>query len=256
MFATIRSGTLGAFGALALASSSVFAAPVAWTQSSGTTGDITFSNGQSDKGLFGDPVFNGNSFLFFPNNFTATSSNGVAQTTSDRLSFTISVAPSKSIQQVHIKELGDWSILGGGSVKATGTLFVTKLNTPGFGSVWSDNLDTTYNDEDNSVSYSSPLRPVSDGGGDWSGDFYITLPAGVTSAQIVLNNILQATSAPTGTSFIQKKEVGESGEPGNTTPQFLISVAVPEPASLGVIALAGVALLRRQRKAIPSTTTT
>jgi hypothetical protein len=245
MFATIRNGTLGAIGALALASSSASAAPIAWSTPSGTTGNIAYSNGQSDNGLFGDPVLSGDNFLFFPNNFKAQASNGSAQTTSDRLSFKVSTLHGEDIQKITIKEVGDWSILGGGSVKAFGTLYVTKLNTPGFGSVYSDTLDTTYNYSSAPIVLQSPAKPVGESDGQWDGTFEITLPAGVTSAQIVLNNILQATSTTGGTSIIQKKELGS---PGEGSPQFLISASVPEPTSMSILALGGLALLRRHRK--------
>ncbi|MDW8263643.1 MAG: hypothetical protein RMJ35_14030, partial [Phycisphaerales bacterium] len=70
------------------------ALPVPWSNPSGTVpGLFSWSNGQSDNGLFGSPIVSGTSFTFFPTNFRAVSSNGVAQTTSDRLSFQIDVAP-------------------------------------------------------------------------------------------------------------------------------------------------------------------
>ncbi len=248
MFATIKSATLGGIGALALASSSTFAAPVPWSNPNGAGTDASWSNGQSDNGLFGSPTVdaNGTSFLFFPSNFKAQSTNGVAQTTSDRLSFTLTAAPGKQIQQVKIHELGDWSILNGGSVKASGALYITKLNVPGFGTVWSDTLDTVYKDVANNITYNPPSQfPNAPGNGTWDGDFVINLPTGVTSVQVVLNNILQATSTASGTSFIQKKVVGT---PGGDTPQFKIDLIVPEPTSLSFLGLGGIALLRRSRR--------
>lgn len=250
MSATTRLATLGGFGALALASSCVYAAPVSWSTPSGSNSQLSWANGQSDKGLFGDPVVSGSSFLFSPTNFRAESSNGVAQTTSDRLSVVVTAAPGKEIDSITIHELGDWSILGGGVVKAFGALYITKLNTPGFGNVWSDTLDVVYDDTATLATndYVSPAKPNVDGDGTWDGTFYIDLPEGVTSVQLVLNNILQATSSANGTSFIEKKYVGDPGDPGNPTgPMFKLEVQVPEPASLSLIAMLGGALLRRQR---------
>lgn len=244
MFATTQLATFGGIGALALASSCAYAAPVSWTNPNGSNSVVSWSNGQSDKGLFGDPTVNGSTFLFFPSNFEAEASNGSAKTTSDRLSFKLTAAEGKEIQKVTIKELGDWSILGGGTVKSFGTLYITRLNSPGFGSVWTDTLDVIYEDVENSNTINSPSKPNSEGSGTWDGTFTIDLPAGVTSVQVVLNNILQASSTAGGTAFIQKKELGG---PGNGDPQFEIDVVVPEPTTLGLLFVGAAALLRRQR---------
>lgn len=242
MFFSSRLATLSGIGAFALAGTWVLAAPVPWTSPSGSNSEISWSNGQSDKGLFGDPIVSGTTFLFFPSSFEATASNGSAQTTSDRLSFKVTAAPGKEISSITIKEVGDWSIEGGGSVKASGALYVTKLNSPGIGSLWTDTLDVVYQDLDNSTTYTSPARPTSPGGGTWEGIYTINLPSGVTSIQIVLNNILQATSTAGGTAFIQKKVVGG---PGEDDPQ--IEVVIPEPASLGLLLFGAAGLLRRRR---------
>ncbi|HEY0010179.1 MAG TPA: PEP-CTERM sorting domain-containing protein [Tepidisphaeraceae bacterium] len=244
MFSKIRIGALGALSAFAL-TSSVWAAPVMWSMPSGSNSQLSYSGGQSDKGLFGDPVVNGASFLFFPSNFEATASNGSAQTTSDRLAFRVDAPQGKEIKSVNIRELGNWSIIGGGQVKSYGTLYLTKLNTPNAGTVFSDNLDVVYEDLENNISYTSPDRPRSEGEGRWTGDFSINLPAGIRSVQVVLNNVLQVTSTAGGSAFIQKTEVGQ---PASGAPQFEISVVVPEPASLGLLGLTGLALLRRRRE--------
>lgn len=228
-----------------VAPSTTFAA-VPWTTPSGSTPLMSYSGGQSDGGLFGDPVVSGSTFLFFPSNFKATSSNGVAQTTSDRMSVVVNAPAGKTIQKVTITELGDWAITGGGSVKASGALYITKLNSPGFGTVSKDQLHTNYYDSSNVLVLPNPST-LGTSSGDWDGKFEITLPAGTTSVQVVLNNILQATSTANGTSFIEKKVLGG---PDNGDPQFKIDVVVPEPTSAGMMVLGGAAvLLRRRRKA-------
>src|SRR5947207_1808607 len=114
----------------ALMAATVRAAPIPWTTPSGSTPDFDYSGGQSDNGLFGDPVINGSQFLFFPHNFIATSSNGVAVTTSDRLEFTIVMHANKKVNGISVSELGDYSILGTGTVSAAGELLLTNLNSP------------------------------------------------------------------------------------------------------------------------------
>ncbi|HMO26754.1 MAG TPA: hypothetical protein PKB10_10835, partial [Tepidisphaeraceae bacterium] len=67
---------------------------VPWSNPNGTVpGVFSWSNGGSDNGLFGDPTIVGSSFVFSPNNFVATASNGSASTVSDRLFFTLDIAP-------------------------------------------------------------------------------------------------------------------------------------------------------------------
>ncbi|HMO25511.1 MAG TPA: hypothetical protein PKB10_04515, partial [Tepidisphaeraceae bacterium] len=97
---------------------------------------------------------------------------------------------------ITISEFGDYSILGGGAVAATGALFVTDLNS---GSTQSSLLST------------NPVFPVSTNtfaNGLWSGVASVTMPNGVTRVTVVLNNVLQATSQAGGTSLIEKKGAG------------------------------------------------
>ncbi|GIW75406.1 MAG: hypothetical protein KatS3mg104_0469 [Phycisphaerae bacterium] len=242
MYFTSRHAALSGMVAFALAGTCVHAAPIPWTSPSGSNADISWSAGQSDNGLFGDPIVSGTTFLFFPSAFQATASGGSAQTTSDRLSFQVSAMPGKFLSSITIREVGDWSIEGGGSVKVAGALYVTKLNSPGIGSIWTDTLDVVYQDLDNSTTYNSPARPTSDGGGTWEGIYTINLPAGVTSIQVVLNNILQATSTAGGTAFIQKKVVG-----GPSSGDDQIEVVIPEPASLSLLFFGAAGLLGRRR---------
>jgi len=206
------------------------AAPIPWSNPNGTAGDFFWSNGQSDNGLFGSPTLVGNSFLFFPSGFVATSSNGVAVGISDRLEVDLLLKPGKSLTGFAVNELGDYSILGaGGTVSATGLLVVANTDPNGGGQVVSDTLHT------------NPAMPiVGPGSGAWTGNSSVTiLPNGWTQVHIVLNNVLQATSLANSTSTIQKKFVRGGVE---------ITLIVPEPVSISAVGLAGTLLLIRRRK--------
>jgi hypothetical protein len=216
--------------------SSLVQAAVPWTVPNGSSpGNLfDYSGGGSDEGLFGNPVVTDAGFLFFPTNFFAESSNGAADTTRDRLFVTIDLpvnSPANTvIDKIIIEELGDYSILGTGSVKATGLLTATVLDnlaiTPPVGSVYHNSLIT------------DPVFPVSTTtsiDGDWTGTMTVDLPPGVTSVQIVLNNVLQATSGAGSTSFIEKKNAGVE-----------ITLVIPEPATLSLIGF-GTLLLGRRR---------
>lgn len=244
---TSQLAVIGSIGAFALASNFSDAAPIPWSNPNGSNADISWANGESDNGLFGSPTVVGTSFLFFPSNFKAQASDGNSQTTADRLSFKLTAAPGKQIEKITFSELGDWTILGMGAVKASGALFVTKLNSPGFGSTYVDAMDVVYQDVANSNTINGPAGfPNATGNGTWGGVYTVNLPAGVSSVQIVMNNIMQATTSGQGsTAYIEKKVIG----PGNQDPTFTLDVFVPEPASLGVLFMGAAALLRRSRRA-------
>ena len=229
----LAAAVLGSLGA------SMSSAGVAWTNPSGTNSSVSWSMGQSDNGLFGSPVVSGGSFQFFPSNFKAASQNGAADQTSDRLSFRLAAAPGQTLQQIVITELGDFSINGIGNVNAFGTLYVTKLDNPGFGLVVADPLLVSYKDANG-----NPVAPVNlvpaVTNGNWNGTFTANLPVGTTEVMIVLNNILSTTTGPNSTALIQKKVVGS---------EVQIDVVLPEPASMSLIALgAGGFLLKRRAR--------
>jgi hypothetical protein len=207
------------------------AAPVPWSNPSGAVpGLYSWSNGQSDNGLFGSPIVAGNSFTFFPINFRAVSSNGVAQTTTDRLSFTLEVAPGNPFfEGITVVELGDWAITNGGHVSSDAFLYVTNLNSP---------VNPPFNPLTGSGSFDANLMsPPSSGSGNWNITINRSLPAapnGWTRIQVILDNILQATSPVGGTAIIEKKVGG-------------ITIFIPEPASMSLLAGLGTLAIRRRK---------
>jgi hypothetical protein len=206
------------------------AVPVPWSNPNGTIpGVFSWSNGQSDNGLFGSPIVSGMSFTFFPNNFRAVGSNGSAQTTTDRLFFQIDVAPGAAdLNSITVTELGDYSILNGGQVSAAAFLFVTNIDLP--------------------VSLSNPLTQQAstnpgfplvvaqpnNASGLWAASAVQALPNGWRRITIVLNNTLQASAPAGGTAIIEKKVGG-------------IRIDIPEPGTLSA-ALVGIGALLRRRK--------
>lgn len=230
-FAIVGLAGLGSFAATTHAA-------VPWNVPSGTApgGTFTYANGGSDSGLFGSPVVLSNGFQFFPTNFFASSSNGVAQTTRDRFYVTINLpanAPAGTyLEGIKVKEAGDYAILGGGAVQAAGLMTMTVLASdpggPTPGTVLFQSL------------VASPAMPVSTTtavAGPWTGQLHLDIPTGVRSLQIVMNNILQATSFANGTSLIDKKNTGVE-----------IEVVIPEPATAAVLlGGAGLMLIRRRK---------
>ena len=237
----MRKHTLGALGLLVLgaASATSFAA-VPWTVPAGVAPGNTFSysNGGSDFGLFGNPIVLTDGFRFFPSNFAAESSNGVAETTYDRLFVTIDLPTGTStnyLTGMSVSDVGTYSILGTGSVMASGLETVTVLSNdgtmgaPAIGTTLFDALTTTP---------AFPVSTTTSATGPWTGEASIMIPDGVKSLQLVFKNTLQATSGPNGTSFIQKENVGIEID-------FDI---VPEPTTLAAVMGGASLLLVRRRK--------
>jgi hypothetical protein len=240
---------------------------VAWSTPSGTSpGNVfKYTGGGSDVGLFGDPVVSDGGFTFFPSNFFAESSNGVAATKRDRMFVTLAVpdnavAPN-GIIGVQVGEIGDWAITGPGSVRVSGLLTATVLGTwisdPNtvasiVGTTYSDTMDAdglvTFDDGSTTFDFGvSPGQPItSPGDGEWNAKMVVKIPAGfqAKSIQLVMNNVLQATSSQGGTAFIEKKVLG-SNEDG---PGVRIRILVPEPTTMTAIAGASLVMLRRKRK--------
>ena len=208
---------------------SVFASPVPWSSPNGTTLDYDYFNGQSANGLFGNPtVFNG-SFLFFPQNFKAVSSNGTTGHADDSVSFDISVKNGKSVTGITVNEIGDYSITGTGTVNIGGSLSITDLSGP---PVTTTSLLTS--------TPGSPITTTTSATGNWSATATTTnLPNGWTVFHVNLTNILDASSTPGGVATVQKKIAQGAIE---------VSIIVPEPASIGLLAAAGSALLGRRRR--------
>jgi hypothetical protein len=263
MSARISAIATAAAVGLGLVSSSFAAIP--WSTPSGTSpGNVfKYTGGGSDAGLFGDPVVSDGGFTFFPSNFFAESSNGVAQTKRDRMFVTLSVpdgavAPN-GIIGVQVGEIGDYAITGPGSIRVSGLLTATVLGTwitnPGtvasiVGTTYSDTMDAdglvTFDDGSSSFDFGvTPSMPTSSGDGEWNAKMLVKIPAGfqAKSIQLVMNNVLQATSSAGGTAFVEKKVLG-SNEDG---PGVRIRILVPEPTTLTAVAGAGLVLLRRKR---------
>jgi hypothetical protein len=219
------------FGAAVLGLA-VAANAVPWSNPSGTVpGVFSWSNGQSDNGLFGSPIVAGTSFTFFPSNFRATSNNGVAATTTDRLSFQIDVAPgAPDLLGIVVTELGDYSITNGGTVSAETFLFVTNLDIP-------VNPPSNPLVQQASTNPNFPLVVAQPGNanGTWVASASQPLPGGWRRLTIILNNVLQAATPQGGAATIEKKVGG-------------IRIDVPEPGtiSLALMSLGGLMIRRRK----------
>jgi hypothetical protein len=203
-------------------------AVVPWAQPAGTVpGVFSWSNGQTENGLYGSPIVAGNSFTFFPNNFRAVANGGGTQTTTDRISFTLDVAPGNFFESFRVVETGDYSITNGGTVDSRALLTVN--NASGAGQAVANAVGT-------------PTFPLAVVQPDNQSNFWNiatnlnVLPNGWTRVNVTLDGAVEAASPVSGTSQIEKKVGGVT-----------ITVNIPEPATASILSLGAAALLRRRR---------
>ncbi len=191
-----------------------------WTNSSGSAANFDWENGGSDTGLFGDPnLSGGNTFVFFPKDFIATSVGGEIAEVSDTLTFDLIVYPGASVTGIQISEYGDYGILGNGLVDMSSILTTENLITP---QTESDILN-------------NPTMPADFGTGAWFANGGVSLN-GWKHLRVTLSNDLIAISDLDSVAFIQKKIVGDS----------VAITIIPEPATLALLA-GGIAYLRRKK---------
>jgi hypothetical protein len=219
-----------------LAAPALNAAPIPWATPSGSTDTYTYSNGNTDFQLFvpagpGDqPVATDAGIEFFPTNFKAEAvGNGTfaAASASDTVRFQLTVKPGHQLTDFDVHEVGDYSILGTGAVQVSGTLVIANLDT---------------GEELHAPLFPAPsglTNGVTTGAAPWTADTDMPIPTGWDHVQVILDNILHAVASPGGDATIDKKFVG----PGVT-----ITMIAPEPASLSLLAIGGVSLLRRSRR--------
>lgn len=190
--------------------------------------------------LFGAPEVRNNGLDFDPMGFVSTTMGGPLDITDGQLNFGIMMAPGIGITELVIEESGDFSFAGlgglGTSVTAGVSVWVEVLevdgapvSTPTYvqaSTSYSTNMDamgmTTLAPWDLSltVDLSSAL-----------GSAYL----GVTKAEVVIDNQLITNSEGDSLAFIAKKDF-------KVDP---VTINIPEPASLAVLAVIGLLIRRR-----------
>ncbi|PKL47629.1 MAG: hypothetical protein CVV39_05525 [Planctomycetes bacterium HGW-Planctomycetes-1] len=198
-------------------------AVIYWSNSSGTADEFSWTNGGSDKGLFGDPTLvGGNTLVFAPTNFRAESVDGKSAITSDRLQFDLIADPGKEIKSIKITESGDYGILYEGKVSAGGAIFITNLE------------QYEVRKELFEMDPAMPITPPPYEG-FWGGQVEVA-ELGWSHIRVVLNNNLIAISMPGSIAWIEKKDFGVN-----------IEIIIPEPATIGLLALGSLVFLGKKK---------
>lgn len=175
--------------------------------------------------LYGDPVRAGSGLIFFPSAFRSESSSGAAKTTSGTLSMRIRADSGFFLEVISIVESGSFRLTGNGTAATSATingLCAAGDVSPGTHGLISAALEVTP-----SPIYSLPSFATD----EFSATARIDL-TGLQISEVVLNfnNNLQSTSEQGTTSLIEKD---------------YIRIDVPEPATLGFLAVGLAVLCRR-----------
>ncbi len=205
---------------------------------------VTESSGTDAVPLFDAPTVVTNSLDFDPKAFVSTSSGGSADITDGQLNFDIIAHAGKAITGVNISERGDYTLVGSGTPATAdyaGVVAFIKITEINHVPLTSSQI-ITIPASNASLSVSLPGTVIAL---PWSLGTTVNVAAALgpnqeaTRVQVVLNNTLATTSEISTAAFIAKKDF--------VIDTHVTDSAVPEPAALGLLAVAGLAMLRQRR---------
>jgi len=181
--------------------------------------------------LFGSPIRSGNALLFFPSNYASSAADGSSDITESTLSMRIVAKPGQFLNQITIREFGEWSLTGAGTsttfVDASGLLSVTDI-APGSAGTLTSPLTA--------IGLPFSGGPATD---TWEGIVSLNL-AGLNLTEILLTfrNTLTTSSELGTTAFIRKSIISGPS----------VAVEVPAPAAFfGLVGPMGLLAARRRR---------
>jgi len=212
--------------------------------------DISESSFTDPLPLFGAPTIVGDSLGFGLPLFSSSSTSGTSDTTSGTLAILIEALPGYYIERIYLDESGDFTIFPVGTAATFASIY-----TP----VDLDILEIDGAAPTSPVTVAANLVFPSDGewnladdgmffGESWSGSLDLDVSAAVadsgnsghaTKVYFEMENVLNTGSEPGTSALITKKVFGGVS---------VTTSAIPEPATLTLLAIAAALLLARRRK--------
>ena len=215
-----------------------------WTVPSGTvpSGHFTYDDGHDVGGSFGDPIISTTSqgydkFTFRQAVLGVSSQNGIASDLDAAVLFNIHMLNGNGIQSMEVRAYGTYLVQGVGStVDLDATVNLTEFAAqPGQSSprFWQDAL--TPNPISFPLTCTGPTLQ-----GSWNGVATAIIPAVMPGADddmhVSAENILHALSSVDGVANLNL-----------TFQQLTLEITfIPEPATFALLAIGGLALLRRR----------
>jgi hypothetical protein len=211
--------------------------------------NVTEDSSTDATPLFGAPTVVGNALSFNPVSFGAASSNGAAPDLTDgTLAAKIQALPGQYITTFSLTEAGDYTLLGSGTAATTAqvalSLFLRIYAVNGV-SLFPGPIGVNVNGVFTPSGGAYYLPGDSGLNKIWTGSVSVdvdallashSIPGHATLISIDLDNGLYSASEPGTVSHIKKKDI--SG---------VTITVLPEPASLVLLMLAAMPLLRRRR---------
>lgn len=204
-------------------------ADVAWSNPGGNAENFSWANGHNtDSNLFKSPTWYGGDNLYFLNSsFIAYADDGnTSHTVSDTMDVDLTADPTLKFLSIAVYEYGDYSIVGDAANNV-------KVDMDMWGSVPEHPMDPFSDD--------FLFTAAGDGASEWNSNATLLMEFAVpdvTQLHLTVTNTVVAISD------------GDGGTASITGNFVLLGVAVtviPEPASLSLLALGSLALLRRRR---------
>jgi len=221
---------LAVLGAVVVLASSGSAQAGPWANPSGSAANFSYSNGQDLNGYFGEPLVWGDTFYFTAANFVVNAQNGGTQAIADTVSFDIQLNPDFALSLIRVRAFGSYNVQGQDSY----------VDFNAFGSV--TELGGSHR------TFSGPILPdppvsfpiYGNNNGQYSVsalvDVSYVLPPIHDSLHLSFSNNLLAYAAPGGNAVLDLRY------------QDLVFevTLIPEPATLGLLVIPAVAVLRRR----------